>query len=230
MAPRTWTSRRRSPTTRRSSADRAQERPGDHRAAAWRPRRKARRARRSRACSASSRAPSVRSPIRSTSRSRSSGENGLVRKRSAPASPARRSARSSVGGGEHDDRRVRGRRARAQRGAGGDAVEARHVDVEEDDRRLARSARARSPRGRRGLDEVEARDVLERRGDQAADERDRRRRRRIVRLTRCAPAMRLEALVGERRRRPRPRRGRTACPPPRAMIVARRLAKSDAGR
>ena len=48
------------------------------------------------------------SPSRSTSRSRSSGLNGLVRNRSAPASSASRSTLSPCDGGQHHDRGVAG--------------------------------------------------------------------------------------------------------------------------
>ena len=74
-------------------------------------------------------------PIRSTSRSRCSGENGLVRKRSAPASGPR-----SAGSSESPvsitivASAVAG--VGAQPPAGLDPVQPRHVDVEEDDLRL----------------------------------------------------------------------------------------------
>ena len=90
-----------------------------------------------------------RAPSSSTSRSSRSGENGFVRKRSAPAATAR-SWRGLVGHrGEHHDRRVRRRGIRAQPPAGLDPVQARHVVVEEDDLRLLLAAPPRSPACRR---------------------------------------------------------------------------------
>ena len=77
------------------------------------------------------------------------GENGLVRNRSAPASTARSCAGPSDMRGEHDDRRVGGDGVRAQPPAGLDAVEPRHVVVEEDDLRPRPRPRSRAPARRR---------------------------------------------------------------------------------
>jgi hypothetical protein len=76
--------------------------------------------------------------------------------------------RLAAGRREHDDRAVGDR---PQLAAGLDAVHARHVDVEEDDRRVARARGRDRLDAVAGLVDVEARDVLERSRDEAADER-----------------------------------------------------------
>jgi hypothetical protein len=94
-------------------------------------------------------------PISSTSRSRSKGLAFAL----------------LPGGGQHDDRRGLRARQFAQLRGGADAVQARHVEVQEDDDgRLAGGELHRLQTVGR-LDEVEARDVLQRRCDELADER-----------------------------------------------------------
>ena len=107
----------------------------------------------------------------STSRSRSSGLNGLVRKRSAPACVGAR-ARGVVGGrGQHHDLRARHRRLGAHLAAGLDAVQARHVDVEEDEPRTLAARDLHRLLAVARLVQLERRHALERRHDELADER-----------------------------------------------------------
>src|SRR3954453_5728693 len=73
-------------------------------------------------------------------------------------------------GGQHHDPRAAQVVALAQRAAGVEAVELGHVDVEEDDPRLGLVGLDEALLAGGGLDELEARDVLERRRDQPPDE------------------------------------------------------------
>jgi hypothetical protein len=70
---------------------------------------------------------------------------------------------------QHHDRRVGRRRLRAQPAAGLDAVQPRHVDVQEDDRGLGVAGALDGLLPVAGLGHPVAGDVLERRGDQPAD-------------------------------------------------------------
>ena len=74
-------------------------------------------------------------------------------------------------GGEHDDLRVRHRRDRAHLPAGLDAVEHRHVDVEEHEPRRLAGGRLHRLRTVARLVQDVRRDALKRRHDELADER-----------------------------------------------------------